>query len=180
MICNYILFPLFIIANYAHGFNIPKLYSYAHYYHLPGRINNLFKETQCYSINRNLNPHFELDSDSFRSDIQNIGIAAARKAGDLMIKGLGSINLQNDVYSKIGSRDIVTMVDKNAQEIIQSTISSAFPNHTFLGEEDVEPGIESARKAIDQLQNAEHLWIVDPLDGTTNFAHGTIAATNSN
>ena len=50
-----------------------------------------------------------------------------------------------------------------------------FPNHDFLGEEDVPPGKEASAAAIDaKLSNSESdwLWVVDPIDGTTNFANG--------
>lgn len=90
-----------------------------------------------------------------------------------MIEGLGKIDLTNDVESKIGSRDIVTMVDKNAQEIIKSIIKSSFPTHDFLGEEDVAPGVMASKNAIASVKDKDNLWIVDPIDGTTNFAHGT-------
>lgn len=52
---------------------------------------------------------------------------------------------------------------------------AAFPNHGFLGEEDVPPGKEASAAALDsKLSNSESdwLWIVDPIDGTTNFVHG--------
>lgn len=104
--------------------------------------------------------------------IENCAIEAARKAGDIILDGIGSINLQNDVISKIGSRDIVTKVDKAAQDIIRSTILRQFPIHDFLGEEDVDPGIDAASIAIEKKKLSKNLWIIDPLDGTTNFAHG--------
>jgi len=104
-----------------------------------------------------------------------LGIAtrdAAWKAGEVIRAGLGSINVENGVESKIGSRDIVTKVDKESQEIIRSVILSYFPTHKFLGEEDVPPGIEASKAAMERFKDEEHLWIVDPVDGTTNFAHG--------
>jgi len=42
----------------------------------------------------------------------------------------------------------------------------------MIGEEDIAPGIEASSKATLSYMNAKHLWIVDPIDGTTNFAHG--------
>eukprot|EP01035_Chromulina_nebulosa_P017362 gene17362-22910_t len=88
---------------------------------------------------------------NYRDLIESTAIKAAKLAGEIILSGYGSINLQNDIISKIGSRDIVTNVDKASQKIIYDTINDVFPNHDFLGEEDVDP--------------------VDPLDGTTNFAH---------
>lgn len=112
-------------------------------------------------------------NDITQKDIEDISIKAALLAGECIRKGRGSINLNTtDIESKIGSRDIVTKVDKECQDIIKSTILSKFPNHKFLGEEDIEPGIEASKAAIKRFEQEEHLWIVDPIDGTTNFAHG--------
>lgn len=55
----------------------------------------------------------------------------------------------------------VTKADKEAEEIILSTIKKAFPSHGFLGEEF---GVEN--------KDAEFIWIIDPIDGTKNFIHG--------
>jgi myo-inositol-1(or 4)-monophosphatase len=104
-------------------------------------------------------------------DIGNVARLAAYKAGKIMRDGLGSID-QDDIVSKIGSRDIVTQVDKDCQDTIKETILSYFPSHKFLGEEDVDPGREAAQQALENLKNEPHLWIVDPVDGTTNYAHG--------
>ena len=59
-----------------------------------------------------------------------------------------------------GKNDFVTEVDKNAEGIIISVIKNAYPEHAFLAEESGQEG-----------QN-DCLWIIDPLDGTTNFLHG--------
>lgn len=101
--------------------------------------------------------------------INEVSIRAARLAGDAILAG--SVR-DKEVEAKCGSRDIVTRVDKEAQTIIAATIRSIFPTHSFLGEEDVPSGRQASQKAVAQLQNAEHLWIVDPIDGTTNYAHG--------
>ena len=111
-------------------------------------------------------------SASDRVALQRVAIDAVRSAGRYILAGSGTINLNDDVKSKIGSRDIVTKVDEEAQEIIKQTIAKAFPHHTFLGEEDLAPGREAGMKAINEMVDNEHLWIIDPVDGTTNFAHG--------
>lgn len=107
-------------------------------------------------------------------NIKNIATQACYKAGELILGGSKTISLQNDVISKIGSRDIVTQVDIEVQEVIKSTIQTYFPSHSFLGEEDVPPGKEAATAAITKyLENPpDYFWICDPIDGTTNFAHG--------
>eukprot|EP01038_Epipyxis_sp_PR26KG_P009693 gene9693-13046_t len=104
-----------------------------------------------------------------------VAYTAARLGGDLMISGqkefFSGISGDN-IESKIGSRDIVTQVDKDVQNIIKETIIKSFPTHKFLGEEDIAPGIEASTIAASNLSNEPHVWIVDPIDGTTNFAFG--------
>ncbi len=63
--------------------------------------------------------------------------------------------------TKSASVDLVSDADVNAERAVASVIRAQFPEHSILGEEE----------NSDDL-NVEHLWIVDPLDGTTNFAHG--------
>ena len=105
-------------------------------------------------------------------NIEDVAISAVRLAGKIILKGSGSIELSSGTKSKIGTRDIVTECDINAQITIKDTISAAFPLHKFLGEEDVAPGREAAIKALYEKMDEENLWIIDPIDGTTNFAHG--------
>src|SRR5690606_8544812 len=62
--------------------------------------------------------------------------------------------------------------DKGSERLIRNLISTHFPQHAFLGEEGVEPGAEASSKAIASAKDAEYLWIVDPIDGTTNYIHG--------
>ena len=58
-------------------------------------------------------------------------------------------------------------------KIIKETVLQTFPDHNFLGEEDVPPGKEASAAALDaKLADDGFLWIVDPIDGTTNFVHG--------
>ena len=55
--------------------------------------------------------------------------------------------------------------------MIKNLILTHFPEHFFLGEEGVEPGSMASSKALADVHEAEYLWIVDPIDGTTNFVH---------
>lgn len=88
----------------------------------------------------------------------NIAIRAARAAGDSIVREIDRVrDLSVDIK---GKNDFVTEVDKNAEYIIIETIKHAYPNHAFLAEESGESG------------NSEYVWIIDPLDGTTNFLHG--------
>ena len=88
----------------------------------------------------------------------NIAIRAARAAGDSIVREMDRA-CDISIESK-GKNDFVTEVDKNAEEIIINTIKNAYPNHAFLAEE---TGLSG---------EGDFLWIIDPLDGTTNFLHG--------
>ena len=88
----------------------------------------------------------------------NIGIRAAYAAGDYIIKYLDRV--QDIPVNSKGRNDFVTEVDRQAEAVIIDTILKAYPGHAILAEESGTQG------------NNEHLWIIDPLDGTTNFLHG--------
>jgi myo-inositol-1(or 4)-monophosphatase len=84
-------------------------------------------------------------------------LSAAKEAGEVLRKGFG---WQHSVRYK-GEVDLVTEVDEQAEQVIREILLGAFPAHGMLAEEGgVLVGEEDAR------------WIVDPLDGTTNYAHG--------
>jgi myo-inositol-1(or 4)-monophosphatase len=84
---------------------------------------------------------------------------AARLAGEVILDNLGKIS-KRDIDLKKAS-DFVTSVDKKSERIIIDTIKEDFPDHLFLAEESLkEYGKEAYR------------WIIDPLDGTTNYIHG--------
>src|SRR5882672_1988103 len=88
----------------------------------------------------------------------NIGMRAARRAGDLIVRSLSRLDSLK-IDSK-GRNDFVTDIDRKAEADIIATIRRAHPQHAFLAE-------ESGRTGDD-----EFVWIIDPLDGTTNFLHG--------
>lgn len=90
----------------------------------------------------------------------NVMIKAARKAGRSLVKDFREVeNLQ--VSSK-GPGDFVSRADREAERIIKEELRGARPNYGWLGEETgMEAGEDPTRR-----------WIVDPLDGTTNFLHG--------
>jgi len=90
----------------------------------------------------------------------NLMIKAARKAGRALVKDFREVeNLQ--VSSK-GPGDFVTKADREAERIIKEDLMGARPTYGWLGEETGEQeGVDPTRR-----------WIVDPLDGTTNFLHG--------
>ena len=86
-------------------------------------------------------------------------VNSARLAGDLIISNLGKLS-KSDVSSKQAS-DYVTRIDRSAEEIIINMIRKNFPNHIIHAE-------ESGKDA----GTGEYRWIIDPLDGTTNYIHG--------
>lgn len=88
----------------------------------------------------------------------DVGIRAAQLAGQAIIDNLGKIS-KKDINYKMAS-DFVTRVDKESEEIIIKTIKKEFPDHHFLAEESFK---ETALEA--------YRWIIDPLDGTTNYIH---------
>ncbi len=91
----------------------------------------------------------------------NIATRAARRAGDLIVRALDNIDYLT-IDTK-GRNDFVSEVDRTAEREIIRILRKAYPHHQFLGEEGGRQG-----KGADE----EYLWIIDPLDGTTNFLHG--------
>lgn len=89
-----------------------------------------------------------------------IALRAARKAGDLIVRA--SDELDRVGHRAKGVADFVTDVDIAAEKEILYHLRKAFPDHAFLCE-------ESGRSGLD---DAEYTWIIDPLDGTTNFMRG--------
>ncbi|MBI4173886.1 MAG: inositol monophosphatase [Candidatus Aenigmarchaeota archaeon] len=85
-----------------------------------------------------------------------IAAKAALAGGKFLLQRLGKV-------ASIGTKDtryqLVTEVDRNSEEIIKQTIGRSFPKDAFLGEESGATG------------KSERTWIIDPLDGTTNFVH---------
>ncbi|MCM3175797.1 MULTISPECIES: inositol monophosphatase family protein [Paenibacillus] len=98
-----------------------------------------------------------------------VAINAASKAGEWIKSRLGTVS---ELGIKYSPQDLVTEVDKGAEQMIRRLILTHFPEHAILGEEGVEPGPEASARALQEIQDEEYLWIVDPVDGTTNFVHG--------
>lgn len=89
----------------------------------------------------------------------NIAVRAARRAGSLIVRHLEQLDREK-IFEK-GLNDLVTVVDRAAEEAIIETIQAAYPHHGILGEETGHhPGDD------------DFLWIIDPLDGTMNYVHG--------
>src|SRR5271170_1275369 len=94
------------------------------------------------------------------SAILNVMTKAARRAGRSLKRDLGEIERLQ--VSLKGPRNFVTAADRRAEEMVHEELAKARPDYGFLGEEG------GAREGSDK----SHRWIVDPLDGTTNFLHG--------
>jgi len=88
----------------------------------------------------------------------NIAVAAARAAGSIIVRYLDRVDTL-DVATK-HMNEFVTQVDREAEAIIIADIRKAYPNHAILAEESGAAG------------DSEYRWIIDPLDGTTNYLHG--------
>jgi myo-inositol-1(or 4)-monophosphatase len=94
------------------------------------------------------------------SALINVMVKAARRAGRSLKRDLGEIeHLQ---VSLKGPANFVSLADKRAEEMLYDDLAKARPGYGFIGEEG------GVREGADK----SHTWIVDPLDGTTNFLHG--------
>ena len=89
----------------------------------------------------------------------NIAVRAARAAGDVILRYHNQIDLLTIENKSIN--DFVSEVDKTAEKAIINEIKKAFPKHSILAEESGEI-----------LGDSDFQWIIDPLDGTTNYLHG--------
>lgn len=90
----------------------------------------------------------------------NTAFKAARRAGDMMMRAasnLSSVKVDSKAFN-----DFVSDVDRQAENIIVDILQEAYPHHAILTEETGQIG----------KQNAEFMWIIDPLDGTSNYLHG--------
>ena len=88
-------------------------------------------------------------------------VKAARRAGNIINRG--ARDLDRLTVTAKGPKDFVSEVDRAAEAAIVETLHATYPDHAILAEEGTAKGANA---------DAEHLWIIDPLDGTTNFLHG--------
>jgi myo-inositol-1(or 4)-monophosphatase len=98
--------------------------------------------------------------------------SAARSAGEILRTMFGNIHVRH----KKNLFDLVTEADVAAQKVIEQTLFDHFPQHRFLGEETTAgPFTFNDAKILDKTDksgDSRYCWIVDPLDGTTNYVHG--------
>ncbi|MEI8094887.1 MAG: inositol monophosphatase family protein [Spirochaetales bacterium] len=92
------------------------------------------------------------------NEIADVAKKAAAAAREVQLRGLRE---GTKVRNKGRTNDLVTEADEESERVIASTVLDAFPGHNFLGEESGNAG-----------RNSEWLWVVDPIDGTTNYSRG--------
>ncbi len=117
------------------------------------------------ALNQTNQEPYVVSSKSFTA----VAINCAAKAGEWIKSKLGNYE-KLDI--KTSSHDLVTEVDKGAEKLIRRLIMTHFPDHSFLGEESTGVGAAAAASALNEVKQSDYLWIVDPIDGTTNFVHG--------
>jgi len=88
-----------------------------------------------------------------------IAVRAARAAGDIIVRNMDRLDRIKVVTKQ--NNDFVSIVDQKAEEAIISILKQSYPDHGILAEES---GIQDA--------SSDFQWIIDPLDGTTNYLHG--------
>src|SRR5687767_8077604 len=91
----------------------------------------------------------------------NIAVRAARRAGEVIVRGMNRVH-RLEIRQK-GQNDFVSEIDTQAEMEIIDTVRKSYPDHAFLAEESGSHGGSI---------NSEFVWIIDPLDGTTNYLHG--------
>lgn len=91
----------------------------------------------------------------------NIAVKAARRAGRIINRATQDLDLLH--VSRKAHNDFVSEVDSTAEDAIINVLLEAYPNHSILAEESGAQGDPS---------KSDYQWIIDPLDGTTNFLHG--------
>ena len=93
----------------------------------------------------------------------NMAIKAAYEAGDIIARSADRID-QLQIENK-DKNDFVTEIDRAAEDTIIGILKKAYPDHSFLGE-------ESGKHEGSGNSSTQYEWIIDPLDGTTNFLYG--------
>ena len=95
-----------------------------------------------------------------------VALRAAETAGAILMEHLGQLQS----FEEKSPIDLVTVADQQSEAQLLSDLQSAFPTDTFLAEE--RDGAEGAASIAPRIAEVPFCWAIDPLDGTTNFAHG--------
>ncbi|MEC8440167.1 MAG: inositol monophosphatase [Chloroflexota bacterium] len=93
------------------------------------------------------------------NEYENFCINISKIAGNYVLENFEG---QFEIYSKDKKNNLVTEIDLNTQKIIVENINKTYPNHAIVGEED----------KLKSLKDSEYIWVIDPIDGTTNFVNG--------
>ncbi len=99
-----------------------------------------------------------MNQDEDMAGCLSAAVSIAREAGRLIL----SFKMADKNVRKKGAVNLVTAADIASQDLVVSRLTAAFPDHGILAEEE----------GLDRGRTTEYLWIIDPLDGTTNYAHG--------
>ena len=163
---------------------------------LSSSINN--EEDQHVYTYTTLNPTINNNKNEYQTkrNLQSVlhtAEKAAYQAGQIMIQTSGKISISK---TKVNTSDLVTESDLECQRVIKEIVKHDWPLDSFLGEEDVEPGSVASENALDQVLSLSNpsgsikedgdssdndgqivydeklVWVVDPIDGTTNFQAG--------
>ncbi len=90
----------------------------------------------------------------------NIALRAARKAGEIIERAFERVDTV--AYEEKSANDFVSEVDRASEKEILYHLRKAYPEHSILGEE----------TGLSEGKNSDYQWVIDPLDGTTNYLHG--------
>jgi len=105
--------------------------------------------------------------------LMDVAIAAARDAATVHSAHLGQVHV--DQWTAKGVADFVTHVDQDAERRIVDAVRERFPDHAIVAEETATAPDAAGRQVTGRADDgawAEWTWIIDPLDGTTNYLHG--------
>ena len=101
-------------------------------------------------------------------ELADTAMEAARAAADVHRRRLGTLDPSQ--WAEKGAQDFVTAVDREAEDAAIAVIRGRFPGHEIMAEESSDLGDPASVRAT--FDAADYLWVLDPLDGTTNFIHG--------
>lgn len=122
------------------------------------RLTNAYQRLTCKTASVPKRPEKTLLLSLFMHPMLNIAIRAARSAGRVLLRHLE--HTDRIVVTRKRCNDFVSEVDRSAEEAIIQELSGKFPDHAILAEES---GVH---------QGNDFQWVIDPLDGTTNYLHG--------
>jgi fructose-1,6-bisphosphatase/inositol monophosphatase family enzyme len=111
--------------------------------------------------------HPALASQALASEILKCALDCANEGGHMIREAISKRSSSASVFAdtKVSAADLVTETDVAVEKAIRSRIEKLFPDHMFVGEE------SSVECTNDSDRTGRYVWIVDPIDGTTNFVH---------